>query len=169
MNWKTTLTTVPETVITQAQQGSPTYTAGQIGQAIDLDGTDDYVTLPPGVADSDDITVAAWVNWAGGGDWQRIFDFGTGTSQYFFLTPSSGGSYTLRFAIKNGGDEQIVETSQLTTNQWVHVAVTLAGDLATLYVNGSPVDTNAAVTINPSDFTLANNYIGKSQWPDPAF
>jgi hypothetical protein len=54
--------------------------SGKTGCAIDLDGTNDYVTLPGGVADAVDITVAAWVNWDGGGNWQRIFDFGNNTT-----------------------------------------------------------------------------------------
>jgi hypothetical protein len=143
--------------------GSPVYTTGKIGLAIDLDGTNDYVTLPAGVADTYDITVTAWVYWDGGNQWQRIFDFGTGTNQYLFLTPRSG-SNTLRFAIKNGGSEQIVETTQLATGQWVHVAVTLRDSAATLYVNGAVAATNSSVTINPIDFKPTINYIGDSQW-----
>jgi hypothetical protein len=149
--------------------GSPVYTTGKVGLAIDLDGSDDYVTLPAGVADTDDITVITWVYWDGGNQWQRIFDFGTSTSQYLFLTPLSG-SNTLRFAIKNGGSEQIVETTQLATGQWVHVAVTLRGSAATLYVNGAVAATNSSVTIYPIDFQPTINYIGDSQWSaDPLF
>ncbi len=148
--------------------GSPAYAAGKVGQAIVLDGTDDYVMLPVGVADAEDITVAAWVYWNGGNQWQRIFDFGTSTSQNLFLTPRSG-SNTLRFAIKNGGGEQIIETAQLTVGQWVHLAVTLRQDTATLYVNGRPVAASGSVTIDPAVFSPDRNYIGKSQWPDPLF
>jgi hypothetical protein len=149
--------------------GSPAYISSNFGQAIDLDGTDDYITLPAGVADAEDITVAAWINWDGGNQWQRIFDFGTSTSQYLFLTPRSGDN-TLRFAIKNGGSEQVVQTSQLPTGQWVHVAVTLRNDAATLYVNGRAVASNGAVTINPVDFSADRNYLGDSQFSaDPFF
>ena len=70
---------------------------GKSGTGIDFDAVDDVVTLPYGVANHDEITIATWVNWDGGGQWQRIFDFGNGTADNFFLTPRSGGVNTLRF------------------------------------------------------------------------
>jgi hypothetical protein len=147
--------------------GTPAYASGHQGDAIVLDGSDDYVTLPADAADYQDITVAAWVYWNGGGQQQRIFDFGNNTSQYLFLTANGGGS--LRFAIKNGGSEQAVTTAAMATGQWTHVAVTLQDDTATLYVNGHAKASNNAVTINPGDFKPVVNYIGKSQWADPLF
>ncbi len=151
--------------------GGPSYTTGKIGQAINLDGANDYVILPAGVVDLDDITISTWVNWDGGGQWQRIFDFGTGTTYYMFLSPRSGGD-TLRFVISTTSysSEQRLETTQLATGQWVHVAVTLDGNVGRLYVGGVQRDTSSSITINPSDFNPTINYIGDSQWsPDPLF
>ncbi len=149
--------------------GAPGYVAGHAGQAIDLDGVDDLVTLPAGVANSDDITIATWVNWDGGANWQRIYDFGTGTGQYLFLTPSSG-SGTLRFAIKNGGAEQVLETAALPVGQWRQVVVTLSGNIGRLYVNGVQSAASGSITINPSDFNPTINYVGDSQFAgDPLF
>ena len=148
--------------------GSPSYTTGIVGNAIDLDGSNDYVTLPNGIADADDITIATWVYWDGGNNWQRLFDFGASTANYMFLTPKTGS--VMRFAIKNGGDEQRVETSQLPTGQWVHLAVTLRNDAATIYVNGKAVASNGSVTINPAELLADHNYIGDSQFnADPPF
>jgi hypothetical protein len=148
--------------------GIPTYTEGKVGQAIDLDGKDNYVLLPAAhtLSSFNEITLATWVYWKGGNAWQRIFDFGNDKNQNMFLTPRSGNN-TLRFAIKNGGGEQITQTAQLPDNQWVHVAVTLGANTAKLYVNGELKATNSNTTIKPSDFKPQNNYIGKSQWPDP--
>lgn len=148
--------------------GGPAYTTGKAGQAIDLDGADDFVTLPADVASSTDLTVTAWVNWDGGAAWQRIFDFGSGTADNIFLTPSSGGTPRTLFAIKNGGAEQVLDGPPLTIGQWNHVAVTLEGNTGKLFINGVAVDTDT-VTINPSDVRAASNYLGKSQWPDPLF
>jgi hypothetical protein len=149
--------------------GSAVWTEeGKIGGAIDLAGSS-QITLPASSISSDELTVATWVNWRGGNAWQRIFDFGNNTSQYMFLTPRSGGANTLRFVIRNGGSEQMIQTSQLPVNEWVHVAVTLGNGTATLYVDGEAAASADGITIKPSDFNPVNNYIGKSQWSDPLF
>jgi hypothetical protein len=145
-----------------------TYATGRTGRAIDLNGSGDAIVLPTGIFNVSDISVAAWVFWDGGNAWQRIFDFGNDTTQYMFLTPMSA-SNTLRFGIRNRDSEQIVETSALATGQWVHLAVTLSGNRAVLYVNGAAVATNNVISINPSDFNPTHNYVGRSQWPDPLF
>ena len=83
--------------------GSPAYAAGVVGQAINLDGVNDYVTLPSGIANHDDISLAAWVYWDGGSVWQRVFDFGNNTNQYMYFTPRSATN-TMRFAITTGSN-----------------------------------------------------------------
>jgi fibronectin type 3 domain-containing protein len=147
--------------------GTPSYTTGRLTRGISMDGADDYLALPAAAADSQDITVTAWVFWNGGGQHQRVFDFGNNTSQYLYLSPDSGGN--LRFAIRNGGDEQQANSAPLAAGQWIHLAVTLGGNTATVYVNGAAVSSNNAITIHPGDFKPAWNFIGKSQWPDPLF
>ena len=51
------------------------------GQVMLLDGQDDYVELPPGLLENvTDITITCWFNWAGGGNWQRVYSFGYSNS-----------------------------------------------------------------------------------------
>jgi hypothetical protein len=147
--------------------GTGLYETGKILKAINLDGTTNYITLPTGVDSFNDITVCTWVYWRGGNNWQRLFDFGAGTSYYMFLTPNNGSE--MRFVLKNNGGEQVTSTTPLATNQWVHLAATLSGDTAKIYVNGALVKTNTGVTINPSDFVQNAIYIGKSQYADALF
>lgn len=48
------------------------------GGAVELDGIDDCVRLPPGlVSTQSSVTLLAWLRWDGGECWQRLFDFGT--------------------------------------------------------------------------------------------
>ncbi len=152
--------------------GAPGYGSGHNSQAqaIALDGTNSYLQLPANIAKGSAFTFAAWINWNGGGQWQRIFDFGSDTSHYLFLTPSSGGT-TLRFAINNGSGEQIVErVGALASGSWQHVAVTLNGNTARLYVNGTQVAASTSFSIAPSAFNPTRNYLGKSQFTaDPLF
>ena len=144
---------------------------GKIGSAVYLSGNGDYVQLPTGIVNGlTDFTVSAWVNPSQNSAWSRIFDFGTGTNDYMMLTASEGGG-PLRFAITtsgNGNEQQLTAPSTLPLNTWSNVAVTLSGTTGTLYVDGTPVATNANMTLNPSSLGLTNhNYIGKSQFSDP--
>jgi hypothetical protein len=144
---------------------------GRIGTgAVKLNGTADHVELPAGiVAGLADVTVAAWVNPAGTPFWSRVFDFGTGTSTYMFLTVNSGAGP--RFAITtsgSGGEQRLSTTGQLPLGTWTHLAVVLAGGTGTLCVNGVPAATNPAMTLRPADLgATPRNWIGRSQFADP--
>ncbi len=139
------------------------------GNVLNLNGTSQYVLLPDPVANAS--TFATWVKWNGGATWQRIFDFGAGTSAYLFLTPRAS-SGKMRFAITTSGNgaEQIIEApAALPTNSWCHVAVTLDGSKGLLYLNGIPVATNNSLTVRPWQTLARTNYIGHSQFADPLF
>ncbi len=152
-----------------APYGKISFVEGKIGtNAIALNGTDNFLQLSSTLANQQEITVATWVYWNGGNDWQRIFDFGNNESEYMFLTPSSS-SGTLRFTIKNSGTEQFIDADELTTGEWAHVAVTLNESGAKIYVNGNLVAESSDISINPLDFKPVLNYIGRSQYPDPLF
>jgi len=140
------------------------------GSVLSLDGNSQYVLLPDPVANAS--TFAARVKWNGGGTWQRIFDFGTGTSNYLFLTPEAD-SGDMRFAITtngNGAEQRMDAPFPLPTNSWCHVAVTLDGSVGLLYLNGIAVATNNNLTIRPWQTLARTNYIGHSQFSaDPLF
>lgn len=152
-----------------AASNDPTFTTGRQdgSKALQLSGSS-YLQLPYEVASSDELTICAWVYWGGGTAWQRLFDFGNGTDQYFFLSPSNGSQ--MRFAIKNGGSEQTLSAPRLVTNTWQHVAVTIGSAGVTIYINGEEETSSAAITIRPSDFRPSMNYVGRSQFAaDPYF
>lgn len=127
-----------------------------------LNGTSHFVQLPHEVASMREMTICTWLRWRTDSPWQRIFDFGNGTGHYMFLTPNGGGQ--MRFVMKNGGDEEILAATKPAVNAWTHVAVTIADDAVTLYVDGQQVAQSTDMKIRPIDIRPTMNYIGRSQF-----
>lgn len=148
--------------------GTPIYSGSKKSgeKSLMLNGTDQYIRLPYQVANMREMTICTWFRWSAEASWQRIFDFGNGTDQYLFLTPSNGNE--MRFVMKNGGEEQILSTKKLGTSTWKHIAVTISDEAIILYVNGEELARSTEISIRPSDIQPVMNYIGRSQYPaDP--
>jgi len=139
------------------------------GNVLNLSGASQFVSLPPGIAQMQ--TFMGWVKWNGGGAWQRIFDFGNDTTRYTVLTPSAAnGKLRFNITVNSTAGEQLADApSPLPIGVWTHVAVTMDGNTAILYTNGIPVATNANDNLVAANLNATNNYLGKSQWPDPYF
>jgi len=157
--------------------GSAAFTGGG---SLNLSGTDGYVNLPNGlISGLSAVTFEAWLTWNGGGNWQRIFDFGNNDQgennqgngiTYAMLTPKSYDG-VLRFAISTNsgnGEMATVWTNSLPIGQPTQVAVAydfLAGTAA-LYVNGQRVGSGPAI-IPLNAISDINVWLGRSNWPDP--
>ena len=170
---ETSGTTVADSVGGAAWNGtlpnSGTFSSGQLTLT---SASSQYVSLPTGIVNTfSNFTIEAWVKLNSTTNWSRIFDFGNNTTTYMFLTPQNGSTSRLRFVITTsggGGEQQITGTSALSAGVWSHVAVTLNGSTGILYLNGTPVGTNSAMTLRPLSLgSTANNYLGKSQFSDP--
>jgi autotransporter-associated beta strand protein len=147
--------------------GTPEFVTGNNGQALRLDGNNRYLRLPPGLVRSSGLTFGAWVNWDGGSAGQRIFDFGNDTDQFLYLTPSFGGQMRLGLR-NNSGTTTSISAPALPQGSWQHVAVTLQGSTAKIFLNG--VLQSQGNLPDPVLSSTTHNYIGKSQWPnDPLF
>ena len=149
--------------------------AGRLpGTAVDIArGSYVYGQLPAGTVDGlTGMTFAAWIRPTAAANWARIFDFGNDTKTYAFLAQRDGGGLP-RFAITRnfaGGEQTIVGSAPLPVNEWSHVAVTLDGRSGTLYVNGQRAGQNSGMTLTPAQLgSLANVWLGRSQYNDPTF
>ncbi len=68
------------------QNGASIFNDPLLGDVLTLNGTNQFVKLPGGAANA--RTFAAVFKWNGGAASQHVFDFGSGTNSYAFLTPS---------------------------------------------------------------------------------
>ncbi|MBC8090204.1 MAG: glycoside hydrolase family 127 protein [Phycisphaerae bacterium] len=158
-------------------------------------GLAEHISLPAGVMSSlRDFTIAWWINptqydrtklsdarantdLATLTNGTAIFDFGTPNAQFgepalvrmYMIVRASNDNPVPRFAITTSGaaGEQSLDASQaLTPEKWTHVAITRTGTIATLYVDGAPVATNANMTLAPADLgETTGNWLGRCQFP----
>ena len=157
-------------------QGDPEWTDGQIDGGLTLDGDGDYVELPIGsvIASLSDSTIALWVNYSGeGGGWQRIFDFGTGTTNYIYLCPSDGIDGSMHAAITAGQDlwtDLVVTTGALPTG-WHHVALVIDGTAKNMKIvlDGEIVADASTLYVLQDLGNTTLNWLGRSQYADPYF
>ncbi|MBW5448253.1 hypothetical protein GE107_19590 [Cohnella sp. CFH 77786] len=151
--------------------GGGSFAAGKADTAVDLNGTGAYIDMPDGIVQNlDAMTVSAWVNPDRLPVWSRVFDFGSSTTSFAFLTLNNGAN--MRLGLRSGGTIQDIDGIKFPeTGGWQHIAVTLEGKTATLYLNGREVAKNSNMTLKPSDLGHSiQNYIGKSQFSaDPYY
>lgn len=144
---------------------------GVEGRGGSFDGTysGTYITAPDNItADVTDFTMATWVKFDSIVSWERIFDFGSGTANYFFLGLSYEGN--LRFESKvNNSAVQNMTGPLMTANAWTHVALVQSGSERIMYVNGASVLTAGSITHTMADMgPTTQNYIGMSQFASDA-
>lgn len=154
-------------------KGDPRWVKGQNGGALYLDGNS-YVILPIGsvIESLTDCTVAGWFYWTGEFEWERVFDFGTGTANYMFLTPNTDAG-EMRFAIRTipvGAEDRITVGSP--SPGWHHMAVTInnLNNEMILYLDGSSAGVTANMSNKLSDLGYTSiNRLGRSQFPDALY
>ncbi|WP_370478715.1 LamG-like jellyroll fold domain-containing protein [Tamlana flava] len=159
-------------------RGTASITSKDYKNTLSLDGGDsNYLEIQntnnPGnlFGSLSEFTISAWVFINENSTWARIFDFGSSTDNYLFLAPQ-GGAGNVRCAIKYNGNELSIDgSSALAVGEWVHVAVSYSGSTARIYVN-SVLASQGTIPYSPATLGTNNytqNYLGKSQWPDPYF
>ncbi|MGW6790993.1 beta-L-arabinofuranosidase domain-containing protein [Streptomyces chartreusis] len=165
------------TEVRAALRGDPAVlsVAGRFGTAAEnVRGSYQYVDLPAAVlGGAPAITLSAWVKPTHDANWARVFDFGDNDTRYLYLAARNANGVP-RFAVTTGGpggEEGLDGTAALPLGRWSHLAVTIGGGTGTLYVNGSAVARNTAMTLTPAALgTLANNWLGRSNFAaDPVF
>ncbi|GAA2430219.1 beta-L-arabinofuranosidase domain-containing protein [Streptomyces glaucus] len=149
--------------------------AGRFSTAVEnVRGSHRYVDLPAAVlGGAAAITLAAWVRPAHDGAWARVLDFGDGTTRYLYLA-ARGANGAPRFAVTAsgaGGEQGLEGTAALPLDRWSHLAVTIGGGTGTLYVDGTAVARNEAMTLTPAALgTLTHHWLGRSGYSaDPVF
>jgi hypothetical protein len=182
------------TVVGASLTGNGALTLGLTGNQ------DQYVQLPHGLLRGlHDATFEAWINWAGSAahdgtrtPWQRIFDFGEGTTgiegeqasggdalSYLFLTPqtqprsatevvSARVAYQVPHDPQSVSLETVANTNPLPIDVDTHVGVVIdaRAHRMSLFENGAVVSATSLSQDDPLSYVYdINDWLGRSQFP----
>jgi hypothetical protein len=162
----------------------PTWVAGKYGQAVNLDGVNDYI----GIADHADFTLdpaqsytwSAWVKNNNFNEWGPVWSQTFDANNFFYFyahttTDPDGGPVTNGISVywwNSGGTNKIGAHSNnnvLTAGQWSYVTVTYdasqpQNNRFTIYVNGADVtvrtdvsSTGTITSINPTNTRIGSD------------
>src|SRR4051812_16623275 len=139
------------------------------GSALSLDGATGYIQVTNGVWFNGNFTVEGWVFVRSYNNWSRLFDFGNaGYLQEVYLALSDSTTGFPKMGVFTNGNFNLVSSSQqLPLNQWTHLAATLNGTTATIFINGNPV--GSGTVLIPNNVVRTNNYIGRSNFAGDAY
>lgn len=145
---------------------------GRLGQALALDGKGAYAALATSwIEPLSDFTVSAWLYSNKASQNSRLFDFGANDQRYMAFTPQAAND-SCRFMMTKVSyfGEEAVSGSAIAAGAWVHVAITLAGSTAVLYVDGSEVARNEGMLFAPFRLGISDAWLGRSHYAaDPGF
>jgi hypothetical protein len=138
--------------------------SAQMGKAIDLNGSTDYIQAPAGVYFNGDFTVEGWIypRSYGSSNYCRFFDFGNGQGNGNIALHFGPGANRLYVLVGSSSSWLDFNGATIPLNQWTHIAATLSGTTASVYVNGMLA--NSGTVLVPANVSRANCYIGKSNW-----
>jgi hypothetical protein len=123
--------------------GGPEFVAGQVGQAIKLNGAVDFVQAE-GPFDIPVYSAALWFRVDGGtGNRDLLSIYDSASGMFGILLEMTGAGelrFLHRFPLGNSGGTNIY-SGTYDDGGWYHTAIVKSADTMTLYVNGLAVDT----------------------------
>ena len=148
-----------------------TFFTGSTTQSINavvLNGTNQYIQAPSGFADfTNGLTCICFCNFGNVGTWERIMDFGNGSSSDNIGFSRYSTTNSLRFFIYNGSSNvlDVGSNNIIDNNAYAVYTIRLSGSIYDFYKNGV-LDSSGTTTVRPPNITRSSNFIGRSNWPD---
>lgn len=138
---------------------------GQVGRALQFDGSDDYIDIPDGYNDfTKGCTISLWAYPTAVRTWSRFIDFGNASASDNIWFGRQNNTGNLAFEGWSGSSSSGLVTAAdaiaLDTWQMFTVTVDNMGNVK-LYKNGQQIATG---TSGVSSVTRTRNYIGRSNW-----
>jgi hypothetical protein len=127
--------------------GRPGFATDGARKCFVFNGRDQYAQVPPSVADFGALTIDIMINRSAGKG-GRLFDFGTGTEECFYLSLDAQSGKPAITA-KHGAKSFTLSASQgIEAGKWSRVRVEMDGTTASIHIDGKQV-ARKACTFRP--------------------
>lgn len=120
-------------------RGNPKVIAGKFGEALEFNGSADYVEIPdaPAISELEALSMSAWINPTKLGSWVAVAEKGIhlNWSYGFFIEPDG----TLSFEVSTGPGNNLVccvGDVALEIGKWYHIFGSYDGKSVKAYVDG---------------------------------
>ena len=143
------------------------WASGYLRQAVQFDGSDDYISLGDeqlGLDEVDEFTITFWIKPGGGSVYsnsQTIVKKGTYVYPFWIDLQFN----QIRTCIRTDRTHYLSANQKLGTDIWYHIALTYGNNTRSIYINGEPQATDEV----PGDLTLKDDQsieIGRSKDKD---
>ena len=119
--------------------GFPMFVDGKRGEALEFNGSSDYVAIPheSAISELEALSVSAWIQAKRHGTWVAVIEKGVheNWSYGFFVEPDG----TLSFEVSTGPNNNLiccVGDVELNIGEWYHIFGSYDGEFVRVYVNG---------------------------------
>nr|WP_319509504.1 glycoside hydrolase [uncultured Draconibacterium sp.] len=124
-----------------------------------------YAAINKNLLNSDSCTISFYFFWEStdAGSWHQLFEvFDSETKSNFFFTPQNGWGNNMCSVISDKKEYslyQAVNAPQLVKNEWLHVAITIAKQNVTVFINGEE-KSRGYLTFTPSTLQADSLFFG---------
>jgi len=145
--------------------GRPEFKEDGGHQCIAFNGKDQYAEAPPSVADFGELTIDMMVNRTSGKG-GRVFDFGTGADECFYLSIGAQDGKPSLTAKHKGKGYNLTASQGIAAGKWARVRLEMDGKTASIYIDGKQV-AKKAFAFTPRDVFIGDrpegNFIARGR------
>ena len=140
-------------------------------KCIIFNGKDQCAEAPPSVADFGELTIDMLIKRSAGKG-GRLFDFGTGDDECFYLSIGPRNGKPTLIARHKGKTYTLVATQGIAADKWVRVRVEMDGSNASIYIDGKNAG-KGKFTFRPRDVFIGDrpegNFIARGRGKNEFF
>jgi len=118
--------------------GGPRFADDGRHRYVVFNGKNQYAEAPPSVADFGELTIDMQVHWSGD-QRGRLFDFGTGEDECFYLALEQGSGRPVLTARHQGKTLTVAASEGIAAKQWARLRVEMDGSAASIHIDGKRV------------------------------